>query len=104
MIKLKVKYFNHAVNRWEYLEENGAAALFDSHPAAQEAIMHTHPREYYADEFEFEPFIICQCGKLILAAEEKKKYRCDDCGRVYDTWGKQCVTYMEPPGYCRRRI
>lgn len=103
MIKLKVKYFNHAINRWEYLEENGAAALFDSHPAAQEAIMHARPREYYADEFEIVPFILCQCGQLLSAAEEKKKYRCNACGRIYDTWGKQYVTYAEPPVYYRRR-
>lgn len=103
MIKLKVRYFNHAVNRWEYLEENGSAALFDGRPAAQEAIMRGHPREYYADEFEIAPFILCHCGQLLSVAEERKKYRCAACGRVYDTWGKQCVTYAEPPGYYRRR-
>lgn len=87
MFVIKAKFFNHAKRDWEYLQENGADALFDSHPDAQQAVMRQQPRAYNENEFELEVYIVCECGALVrrLATAINK---CTACGAVYDQWGK----------------
>ncbi len=99
MVQLKVKFFNHATRVWEYLQSDGSPALFDNHPEAQQAVMRQQPRAYNEDEFCIECYIICKCGALMLRRDQEK-HRCPTCGRVYDRWGKLCVTNAKPPRRC----
>lgn len=55
MIRLKVKFFNHATRAWEYLQSENGDALFDSHPDAQQAVMRQQSRAYNENEFCIEP-------------------------------------------------
>ncbi len=87
---VKAKYFNHVTRQWEYLQENGVDALFDSHPDAQDAVMRQQPRAYNENEFELEVYIKCQCGELVLRCEDINE--CKSCGAVYNRWGNRFWT------------
>ena len=99
MILLKVKFFNHATRAWEYLKDKNGDAFFDSHPDAQQAVMRQQPRAYNENEFCIESYLFCKCVALIGRCD-KEKHRCPVCGRVYDRWGKPCVTHAKPPRGC----
>ena len=99
MIQLKVKFFNHATCAWEYLQNENGDALFDSHPDTQQAVMRQQSRAYNENEFCIEPYIVCKCGALIPRCDQEK-HRCNVCSRVYDRWGKPCVTHAKPPRRC----
>ena len=90
MFVVKAKFFNHRIRNWEYLSDNGADELFNSHPEAQAAIMRRQPRAYNEDEFELEPYIICECGTLVLKSNGINE--CESCGAVYDRWGMRIWT------------
>lgn len=90
MIVIKAKYFDHSTRQWEYLQEDGADVLFDSHPDAQDAVMRRHPRAYNEDEFDLEIYIVCECGTLILRGTSENV--CPACGEVYDCWGNRFGT------------
>ena len=87
---VKAKYFNHVTRQWEYLQENGVDALFDSHPDAQDAVMRLQPRAYNEDEFELEVYIKCQCG--VFVRRDKNGSECNNCKAVYDRWGDRVWT------------
>lgn len=104
MIILKAKYFNRRLRDWAYIEENGVPIVFDSRPELERGVARHQPQAYTADEWQAVPFIVCGCGKELEMQDNKKAYRCTDCGRVYDAWGKLRITYAEPPGYYGRCI
>ena len=87
---IKVKFFNHEKKDWEYLQEDGADALFLSHPDAQEAIMRRQLRAYNENEFELETYIVCECGTLLQLLDDV--IICDNCGSVYNRLGKRLGT------------
>lgn len=87
---VKAKYFNHVTRQWEYLQENGVDALFDSHPDAQDAVMRQQPRAYNENEFALEVYIKCACGEMVLRSKDGSE--CNKCAAVYDCWGNRVWT------------
>ena len=90
MQAVKVKYFDHSIRDWAYLQDNGADALFPSYPEAQDAVMRRQPRAYNEDEFQIEAYIVCECGGLVK--KEQECSICEQCGATYDRWGERVWT------------